>query len=107
MIYAARAQYHERHTSSGSSYSASEGYGFGATQHEMDLGQYFSYPQATQDTQDIVEEDVVLADLPQRCEVRPTIHFSPAEYDRPRAPVSARKPKRGRADRQVRGRGQG
>ena len=72
----------------------------------MDFGHYFSYPQATQDTQDIVEEDVVLADLPQRREVRPTIRFSPADYDRPRAPVSARKPKRGRADRQGRNRGQ-
>ena len=49
---------------------------------------------------------MVLADLPQRREVRPTVRFSPAEYDRPRAPVSARKPKRGRADRQGRNRGQ-
>ena len=54
-----------------------------------------------------MEEDVVTADPPQRREVRPTVRFSPADYDRPRAPASARKPKRGRADRQGRGRGQG
>lgn len=80
------AQYDDRHAGSGSSYSASEAYGFRASQHEMDFGHYFSYPQATQDTQDIVEEDVVPANLPQRREVRPTILFSPADYDRPRAP---------------------
>ena len=48
---------------------------------------------------------MVLGDLPQRREVRPTIRFSPADYDRPRAPASAQKPKRGRTDRQGRGRG--
>ena len=73
----------------------------------MDFSQYFSYPPPTQDTQDIVVEDVVRGDLTQRREVRPTVRFSPADYDRPRAPASARKPKRGRADPQGRGRGQG
>ena len=73
----------------------------------MDFSQYFSYPPPTQDMQDIVEEDIVPSDLVQRREVRPTVRFSPADYDRPRAPASARKPKRGRVDRQGRGRGQG
>ena len=54
-----------------------------------------------------MEEDVVPADPPQRREVRPTVRFSLEDYDRPRAPSSTRKPKRGRADRQGRGRGQG
>ena len=72
----------------------------------MDLSQLFTYPQTTQATQEIVEEDAVLADVPHRCEVRPTVRFSPADYDRPRAPASARKPKRGRVDRQGHGRGQ-
>ena len=54
-----------------------------------------------------MEEDIVPGDLVQRREVRPTVRFSPADYDRLRAPSSTRKPKRGRADRQGRGRGQG
>ena len=54
-----------------------------------------------------MEEDAVPADMPQRWEVRPTVRFSPADYDRPRVPALARKPKRGRVDRQGRGRGQG
>ncbi|KAG2583538.1 hypothetical protein PVAP13_6KG261300 [Panicum virgatum] len=86
------AQFEDRHAGFGSSYLASEG--FVGTPQEMDYNQYFSYPHSTQDTQEIVEEDVVPADLPQRREVRPTIRFSPADYDRPRAPSSARKPKR-------------
>jgi len=105
MIYAVAAQFEDRHAGSGSSYLASEG--FAGTPQEMDYNKYFSYPKSIQDTQEIMEEDVVPADPPQRREVRPTVRFSPADYDRPRAPASARKPKRGRADRQVRGRGQG
>jgi len=73
----------------------------------MDFSQYFSYPPPTQDTQDIVVEEVVPGELAQRHEVRPIVRFSSANYNRPRAPASVRKPKRGRADRQGRGRGQG
>ena len=105
MTYVVAPQFEDRHVGSGSSYSASEG--FAGTPQEMDFSQYFSYPPPTQDTQDIVVEEVVPSELAQRREVRPTVRFSPAHYDRPRAPASARKPKRGRADRQGRGRGQG
>ena len=60
----------------------------------MDFSQYFSYPPPTQDTQDIVVEEVVPGELAQRHEVRPTVRFSPSDYDRPRAPSSTWKPKR-------------
>ena len=89
-------QYEERHAASGSSYSASDG-----TLVELDLSQYLSFPQPTQPTQEITEE------VPQRQETRPTNRFSPADYERPRPPASARKLKRPHGERQARGRGQG
>ncbi|RLM60879.1 hypothetical protein C2845_PM14G08190 [Panicum miliaceum] len=86
---------------------ASEGFGFGGTPQEMDLPQFFTYPQLTPATQEIVEEEVVPVAVPQRREIRPAARFSPADCEKPRAPVSAWKPKRARGEQQGRGRGQG
>jgi hypothetical protein len=45
-----------------------------------------------------MEEEVVPVAVPQRWEIRPTSRFSPADYEKPWAPVSARKLKRARRE---------
>ena len=79
-----------RHAASGSSHSVSE-----ETPHEeLDVSQFFSYTQPTQLTQEISEEEVLpFGPAAQRREIRPRDRYSPADYDRPRAPASARRPK--------------
>ncbi|CAO2177848.1 unnamed protein product [Urochloa humidicola] len=86
-----------RHAASGSSQTVSEE----PLQDEMDLSQFFSYPQTTQATQEFTEDAKVVPFGPaaQRREIRPRERFSPADYERPRAPASARRPKRARGVR--------
>jgi hypothetical protein len=87
--FAAPPQYEERHGGSGSSYSTLEGFSFSGMPQEMDLSRYFTYLQPTPATQEIMEEEVVPATVPQRW----------ADYEKPRVPTSARKPKRARGER--------
>ncbi|RLM74812.1 hypothetical protein C2845_PM15G03560 [Panicum miliaceum] len=102
----AQVQYEERHGVSGSSYSASQDFGYGAMPQEMDYSQIFTQPQAAPITQEIVEDEFIAAHAPQRREIRAAVRYSPADYDIPRASTSARKPKRARGGRQGRGGGQ-
>ncbi|RLN17564.1 hypothetical protein C2845_PM02G13480 [Panicum miliaceum] len=53
--FAVVPQYEERHGGSGSSYSASEGFGYGGMPQEMDFSQTFTQPQPTPGTQEIME----------------------------------------------------
>ncbi|RLM56026.1 hypothetical protein C2845_PM10G14350 [Panicum miliaceum] len=87
-------------------WSSAEGFGYGGMPQEMDFSQIFTQPQPTPGTQEIVEDKVIPAAVPQRREIRPAARFSPANYEKPRAPASARKPKRARGERQGRGGGQ-
>ncbi|CAN6371683.1 unnamed protein product [Urochloa humidicola] len=64
---------------------------------ERDAGQAI----ALQATQEITEDAEVVPFGPaaQRQEIRPRERFSPVDYERPRAPASARRPKRARGVR--------
>ncbi|RLN18508.1 transposon protein, putative, Mutator sub-class [Panicum miliaceum] len=75
------------------------GFGFGGMPQEMDLSQYFTYLQPTPATQEIVEEEVVPAAVPWRREIRPATCFSPADYEKPRAPALTRKSKSAQGER--------